>query len=282
MHTGRGYPSMRPSLLSIRIIVVILIFILLIVISRSAPNPVSWELTWSDEFNGPNGSPVDPRNWSFQTGAGGWGNGELEYYTDRTQNATLQDGSLVIRAMREDYGGSQYTSARLSSQNKFEQAYGRFEARIRLPYGQGIWPAFWMLGGNIDQVNWPNCGEIDIMENFGLDPSTVQGAVHGPGYSGDSSLNMIYSLPGSDMFYQEYHIFAIDWDPQQIKFYVDGNLYYSVSRSSLPAGRAWVFDHPFFLVLNVAVGGDVPGSPDASTVFPQAMVVDYVRVYQRK
>jgi beta-glucanase (GH16 family) len=245
-----------------------------------------WTLAWSDEFGGPNGSGVDPTKWVLEVGGGGWGNQELEYYTNRLQNAYVQDGRLVIRAQREKYKGKDgvtrdYTSARLKTHGKFSQAYGRFEARAKIPYGQGLWPAFWMLGDNIDSADWPTCGEIDIMENVGKEPSTVHGTIHGPGYSGSAGIGDPYTLPVGNRFAEDFHIFAVEWAPNAIRFYVDGDLYSTRTHADLPQGRQWVFDHPFFLLLNVAVGGGWPGSPDTSTIFPQTMLVDYVRVYRR-
>ena len=248
--------------------------------------PAGWSLTWSDEFRGPSGSAVDSAKWSFETGGGGWGNNELETYTSRTANAELQDGALVIRVLKEPLTGSDnitrnYTSARLVTRNKFTQTYGRFEARLKVPYGQGIWPAFWMLGNDLESAGWPKCGEIDIMENIGREPATVHGTLHGPGYSGANGVTASYTLPLSRKFSDDYHIFAVEWEPNVIRFYVDKRLYKTQTPADLPPGKAWVFNHPFFLVLNVAVGGNFPGNPDGTTVFPQLMRVDYVRVYQR-
>jgi len=266
-----------------------LIFLLgaLLYVNCAARAQTHTTLTWSDEFNGPAGAAVDGTKWGFDTGGGGWGNNELEYYTNSTANAATDGGgSLVITAQQSTlrklrcwYGQCQYTSARLLTKGKFQQTYGRFEARIRVPYGQGLWPAFWMLGANISTVNWPNCGEIDIMENIGREPATVHGTIHGPGYSGANGIGAPYSLT-SGAFSDSYHVYAVEWDPNQIRWYVDGNLYQTRTPADLPAGTTWVFDHPFFLILNVAVGGSWPGNPDASTVFPQRMYVDYVRVYQ--
>jgi len=244
-----------------------------------------WTLTWSDEFNEPNGSGVNPQKWTMETGGWGWGNNELEYYTNRLQNAYLEDGSLVIKAINETYTGSDgvtrnYTSARLKTQDKFAQAYGRFEARIKIPYGQGIWPAFWMLGSDIPQNGWPRCGEIDIMENIGKEPSIVHGTIHGPGYSGGAGIGAAYTLMNGERFADAYHIYVVEWQPGMIRWYVDGNLYKTGATNDLPGGANWVFNHPFFLLLNVAVGGYWPGNPDGNTVFPQTMLVDYVRVYQ--
>ena len=248
----------------------------------------TWTLVWSDEFNGAAGTPVDGTKWVFDTGGGGWGNNELEYYTNSTNNCSTDGaGNLVITAINETlprrnrcwYGQCQYTSARIKTKAKFEQAYGRFEARIKIPYGQGLWPAFWMLGNDIDRNRWPNCGEIDVMENIGREPAIVHGTMHGPGYSGANGIGAAYTLP-SGAFSDDFHVFAIEWAPNVIRWYVDGNLYQTRTPADLPAGTRWVFDHPFFMLLNVAVGGYWPGNPDATTVFPQRMYVDYVRVYQ--
>jgi beta-glucanase (GH16 family) len=256
--------------------------------SNPPPDQGQWTLVWNDEFDGANGSLPDASKWKFDIGVGedGWGNNELETYTNRPENAYLQDGMLVIKAIKETYTNPadgrrcDYTSARMTTAGLFQQVYGRFEARIRIPYGQGLWPAFWMLGNDFGQVPWPNCGEIDIMENIGSEPATIHGTVHGPGYS-DSGLTGSYILPGGQRFADDFHVFAAEWEQSEIRFYVDSILYHTVTPADLPAGKAWVFDHPFFLLLNVAVGGEWPGNPDASTFFPQTMTVDYVRVYQR-
>jgi beta-glucanase (GH16 family) len=253
--------------------------------TRPAPG---WELAWSDEFNGPNGSPPpDASKWIFDIGGNGWGNNELEYYTGRLQNVHQQDGNLVIKVLAEKLTGADgvtrnYTSARLKTQTKFAQAYGRFEARIKIPRGQGIWPAFWMLGNDIDKVGWPQCGEIDIMENIGKEPALVHGTIHGPGYSGDHGIGAPFALPSKANFADDFHIYAVEWEPKAIRFYVDDHLYETRTPSDLPAGAKWVYDHPFFLLLNVAVGGGWSGSPDATSVYPQTMLVDYVRVYRRQ
>jgi len=250
-----------------------------------APHP-GYVIVWSDEFSAVNGSLPDSSKWIMETGGNGWGNNELETYTNRTQNAHVQDGNLIITANKETYTGPdgitrQYTSARLKTQTLFAQKYGRFEARIKIPQGQGMWPAFWMLGDNIGQVGWPSCGEIDIMENIGKEPDKVHGSMHGPGYSGSNGLTGTYTIP-SGKFADDFHIFAIEWETSVVRFYVDGNLYETRTPADLPVGTTWVFDHPFFILLNVAVGGDWPGPPDGNTVFPQTMAVDYVRVYTKK
>jgi beta-glucanase (GH16 family) len=254
-------------------------------IPQAASSSSPWILTWSDEFNQANGSPADASKWVRETGGGGWGNDELEYYTARPQNAYQQDGNLVIKVLQEKYTGADgvtrnYTSARLKTLGKFAQAYGRFEARIRIPRGQGIWPAFWMLGEDIDKVRWPSSGEIDIMENIGREPAHVYGTIHGPGYSGTKSLGASFSLMPPQPFADDFHLYAVEWEPDAIRFYVDDHLYETRTSKDLPAGAKWVYDHPFFMLLNVAVGGDWPGAPDASSVFPQEMLVDYVRVYR--
>lgn len=251
----------------------------------SQATTAQWKLVWSDEFNGPDGSPVDSSKWVQEIGGGGWGNDELEYYTSRPQNAFLKNGNLVIKAVEEKYSGSDgvsrnYTSARLKTQGKFSQTYGRFEARIKIPRGQGIWPAFWMLGADIDQVPWPACGEIDIMENIGKEPALVHGTIHGPGYNGSGGISSSFALPGGRKFADKFHIYAVEWEPNTIRFYVDNHLYATRTPADLPKGAKWVYDHPFFILLNVAVGGDWPGNPDATSVFPQTMLVDYVRVYE--
>lgn len=254
-----------------------------------SPSPAGqqpWTLIWSDEFNGPNGSAPDPAKWTYDIGGNGWGNNELETYTNRAQNAYLQDGVLIIQALKETYTGPDgiarnYTSARLKTQGLFQATYGRFEARIKIPYGQGLWPAFWLLGANVGQVGWPNCGEIDIFENIGREPSTIHGTVHGPGYSGAAGITSAYTLPGGQRFADDFHVFALEWETNVLRFYVDSTLYKTVTPADLPSGAAWVFDRPFFIIINVAVGGSWPGNPDSSTVFPQTMQVDYVRVYQR-
>ncbi len=253
--------------------------------------PAIWKLAWSDEFNGPNGSAVDPSKWVSESGGGGWGNNELEYYTSRLENASQQDGNLVIKVLQEKHTGADgvtrnYTSARLKTLGKFSQTYGRFEARIKIPRGQGIWPAFWMLGDDIDKPasdksGWPTCGEIDIMENIGKEPALVHGTIHGPGYSGEHGIGAPFALPGGEPFFADFHVYAVEWEPNVIRFYVDDHLYTTRTPADLPKGAKWVYDHPFFLLLNVAVGGYWPGNPDATSVFPQAMLVDYVRVYER-
>ena len=250
---------------------------------KSAPK---WKLVWSDEFDGPNGSAPDPAKWFVEVNGTGFGNNELEYYTSRRENSHVEDGKLIITARKETFTGPDgvtrpYTSGRLETKGHFEQQYGRFEARIKIPAGQGMWPAFWMLGNDIDRVGWPTCGEIDIMENIGSEPSKVHGSMHGPKYSGENPLTGAFTLPRNQRFSDDFHIFAVEWEPAAIRFYVDDILYETQTPDNLPSSKHWAFDHPFFLLLNLAVGGGWPGNPDATTVFPGSMLVDYVRVYQR-
>jgi len=258
--------------------------------SPPPPPPSSgYTLVWSDEFNGADGTSPDSSKWTYDTGGKGWGNNELECYTNLTQNVQVKGGNLVITAMNQpgyacsDGATNDYTSARLKTQGLFSQAYGRFEARIQIPKGQGMWPAFWMLGNNITSVNWPACGEIDIMENIGKEPGTVHGSLHGPStVSNTSDATAPFSLPAGQNFSDAFHLYAVEWQPGSVSFFVDSNLYATFTQSQWPSGGTWVFDHPFFIILNVAVGGNWPGSPDATTVFPQQMLVDYVRVYTKQ
>lgn len=242
-------------------------------------------LVMADEFD-VSGAP-DPNLWTYDLGDGsaqgipGWGNNELQVYTSDAQNVEVQNGLLVITA-RENPGGG-YTSARIKTQGLFDQRYGRFEARIKVPLGKGLWPAFWMLGNDCDSNPWPGCGEIDIMEYLGDDPTRIFGTVHGPGYSGGESVSKEYQLVG-DRFDTGFHVFGIEWGPNYINYYVDDVLYNSITPALIDdetgGEGTWVFnDRPFYIILNIAVGGNLPGNPDANTTFPQRMLVDYVRVY---
>ncbi|HET9530206.1 MAG TPA: glycoside hydrolase family 16 protein [Blastocatellia bacterium] len=265
--------------------------LLLFLPGSSAPrNAISWRLIWGDEFDGPARSKIDLNKWTPETGGAGWGNKELQFYTDRSENVYIDGkGSLVISAieLKPDqklecwYGRCKYSSARLITKNRFDQQYGKIEARIRIPFGQGLWPAFWMLGNDIDSTGWPGCGEIDIMENIGREPSIVHGTIHGPGYSGGNAIGGPYRLKEGQRFADNFHVFAVEWEPGQIRWYVDGEMYQRRTPADLPKDAKWVFDHPFFIILNVAVGGNWPGAPDRTTEFPQKMEVDYVRVYKR-
>jgi beta-glucanase (GH16 family) len=252
-----------------------------------APVPAGWSLAWSDEFDLPDGSRPDPVRWAYDSGGGGWGNLELQTYTERVENANIRDGALVITARAESFTGPDgiardYTSARLKTKDRFSQTYGRFEARMQLPRGQGVWSAFWMLGADIDVAGWPACGEIDIMENVGHEPARVHGTLHGPGYSGSGSLAASTLTADGSAFADAFHVFAVEWEPAEIRWFVDGRSFASRRPSDVPPGGRWVFDRDFFLLLNLAVGGRWPGPPDQSTRFPQDMKVDYVRVYRRQ
>jgi beta-glucanase (GH16 family) len=239
-----------------------------------------WRLVWSDEFDGPADAAPDRTKWTYDLGQTGWGNQELENYTNSTANAYLDgSGHLVIQAIAEP--GGKYTSARLKTQGLAAFTYGRIEARIQVPFGQGIWPAFWMLGADIDTAGWPRCGELDIMENIGREPSIVHGTVHGPGYSGANGIGAPYTLPAGQVFSADFHVFTVVWDASSVEFEVDGHSYKRVTPADLPNGAQWVYGHPFFLLLNLAVGGNWPGNPNATTQFPQKMLVDYVRVYSK-
>lgn len=235
-------------------------------------------LVLSQEFD-TDGAP-DPTVWRFEIGTGdnGWGNQELQYYTSRTENVKVENGVLLITAREESFEGSSYTSARLVTKDLFEQQYGRFEARIRLPWGKGIWPAFWMLGADIDENPWPGAGEIDIMEYRGQDPTIMIGSVHGPGYSAGEAVSKAYDLV-DDRFDTSFHIFGIEWSPESIRFYVDDVLYNQITPKDVPG--EWVFEKPFYILMNLAVGGTFVGSPNEETEFPQTMLIDYVRVYTR-
>ncbi|WP_088862635.1 glycoside hydrolase family 16 protein [Thermococcus celer] len=248
----------------------------------------TWELIWHDEFNG---NAVNEEYWTFEIGNGqaygvpGWGNNELEYYTPN--NTVIENGVLVIEARKEwvtdQYGTYMYTSSRMKTEGKVEfEPPVRIEARMKFPKGKGLWPAFWLLGANIGEVGWPQCGEIDIMEFLGHELKTVHGTIHGPGYSGSKGITKSYTLPeGVPDFTEDFHVFAIDWFPDRIEWYVDGHLYHVVTRKQVEdMGHEWVFDGPFYIILNLAVGGNWPGRPTATTKFPARMYVDYVRVYR--
>ena len=270
------------------------------------------QLVMSDEFD-VEGAP-NSEIWNYDTGTGpaldGWGNNELQYYTDRSENVTVQNGLLVISAIEEDYNGAAFTSAKLLTKGKFSQAYGRFEARIKVPGGSGLWPAFWLLGENVDVDGWPQCGEIDIMEYRRQEPTKVSGSIHGPGYSGltdpQGQVTKSYDL-GNDRYDAGFHVFGIEWSPDYINYYIDDVLYNQITPSDIvvtPANAVytlndgvaatadteaipgtdvtgdWVFNKPFYIIINLAVGGNFPGNPDSGETFPQNMLVDYVRVYK--
>jgi beta-glucanase (GH16 family) len=259
-----------------------------LVLAACAGRATSPTLVWHDEFDGPAGTSFDRTKWVADTGGQGFGNQEREFYTTRAENVALDgDGHLVITARAASttsadtcwYGRCLYTSTRLKTKGLFAQTYGRYEARIRIPRGQGMWPAFWMLGTNIDSIGWPQSGEIDIMENIGREPAIAHGTLHGPGYSGAGGIGRADTL-SHGAYADDFHVFAVAWQPNEIRWYVDGRQYHRMTPADLPSGTKWVFDHSFFLLLNLAVGGGWPGDPDASTTLPQQMVIDYVRVYR--
>lgn len=234
-----------------------------------------WSIIWSDEFNESN---LDLTKWTYEIGNGqaqgipGWGNNELQYYTDHNANISLDSGYLHITAIQESFNGSNYTSARIKTQGLFDFTYGKVEARLKVPSGQGLWPAFWMLGSNINTVSWPACGEIDVMEHVNNELK-IYGTAHfdmwGHMYDGDFAY-----ADASD-----FHLYSIEWDVNEIRWFLDNNLFHSLAIDAAQISRE-EFHNPFFLLLNMAVGGNWPGNPDGSTSFPATMMVDYVRVYQ--
>ena len=242
------------------------------------------DYSFADDFDGPAGSPVDRSKWKYDVG-NRWGENELEYYAASTDNVALDGkGNLAITARKGNpdghrcqYGNCRYTSGRILTEGRFAQKYGTFEARIKLPVGKGIWPAFWLLGGN----NWPAQGEIDIMENLGHTPRIAHATVHGPDYYGAGGITK--KTDAGVPLSEDFHVYGLDWSPKRLVWLLDGVEYFRVTRADVETrGKRWVFDHPFFIILNVAVGGAWPGSPDARTVFPQTMLVDWVRVTPRK
>jgi len=247
--------------------------------NTSGPENGNMQLVWQDEFDGPAGKSPDSSQWNFDIGTD-WGNAQLEFDTDRPENASLDgQGHLVITARQESYMGQNHTSARMTSRGLFEPTFGRFEARMRLPTGQGLWPAFWLIGANVNTVGWPAAGEIDIMEYRGQEPSRIHGTVHGPGYSASNGITRKFDAD-RDRFDTGFHVFAVDWNTDSIKWTVDGKLYHMVTTKDVPG--PWVFDHSFYIIMNVAVGGTFVGPPGPNTSFPQTMLVDWVRVYQKK
>lgn len=229
-----------------------------------------YTLVWSDEFNGNN---IDLTKWSYEVNGDGGGNNELQYYTSLPTNSFIENGSLVIQARKEIYNGKEYTSARMRTLNKGDWTYGRFEIRAKLPYGQGLWPAIWMLPSDWEYGGWPTSGEIDIMEELGHEPYKVYGTIHYGTSTNHLQSGGSYQLLSST-FSADYHTFALEWDSTGMKWYVDGNKYFTASQGK-------PFDKRFHMILNVAVGGNWPGSPNNATPFPQKMYVDYVRVYKK-
>ena len=252
--------------------------------SAAGPRGGTGSLVWADEFNGPRGRLPDPRKWTLETGYG-WGDRELQSYTGRPANVSLDGkGRLVVTARPERYTGpdghaARYTSARINSRARFEFAYGRVEARIRVPRGRGLLPAFWALGSNLDRVGWPASGEIDVMEVNGSEPFKLHGSLHGP-RRGHKSYVLDATRPTPGPLASGFHAYGISWSPGRIVFRLDGEVYAVRTRFDLPAGSRWTFEHPFFLLLNVAVGPRWLGPPDATTPWPARMLVDWVRVWR--
>ncbi|MEL7148041.1 MAG: family 16 glycosylhydrolase [Bacteroidota bacterium] len=239
-----------------------------------------YRLIWNDEFNG---AALDQNFWNYEIGGNGWGNQELQYY--RQENTALTGGNLVITAKRESFGGNSFTSSRLTTQDKFSFRYGRADIRAQLPEGQGIWPALWMLGSDFNTVGWPACGEIDIMEMIGGQgrENTVHGTIHWQDPDGNPAGGLFHALTGNSFvndtpFSDGFHLFSLEWDEREIKWYVDGTLY---STQEITDPDKSEFHTSFFLIFNVAIGGLWPGNPDGTTSFPQKMMVDYVRVYEQ-
>jgi beta-glucanase (GH16 family) len=257
--------------------------------TKTTPPPITWNLVWSDEFDGDAGTSVDPAKWSFDLGDGcpglcGWGNNEKEYYTNAADNVSLDgQGHLAIVARTAVsptcyYGPCMYTSAKITTRGKMNAAPGRVEARIRIPAGQGLWPAFWMLGNDFSTLGWPAAGELDIMENKGSAPSTSSSAIHGPGYSGNTPFAHANTI-GSGTLADNFHVYAVEWDAEAAHFFVDGTLHYVVLRADIQRYGASILDKPYYVILNLAVGGNFDGDPQSAAIFPATMLVDYVRVY---
>ncbi len=243
-----------------------------VIATDSIPSLQGWTLVWNDEFKG---TSIDSDKWNYEVNGDGGGNNELQYYTARPENSYIENGALVMRAQRENYQGKQYTSARVNSNLKGDWTYGHIEARAKLPIGKGMWPAIWMLPTDWEYGGWPMSGEIDIMECLGHEPQKVYGTIHfGQSSATHQQMGGSVSLP-SGTFNDDFHKFAVEWDSTSIQWYVDGTKYFTAAKSS-------PFNKRFHLVLNVAVGGNWPGSPDEFTAFPQTMVIDYIRVYQKQ
>ena len=236
-----------------------------------------WVLAWHDEFDG---TELNRENWTFDIGGGGWGNQEWEAYTDRPENVRVENGMLVIEAREEPelIKGRNYSSGRIKTQGLQSWQYGRIEARIKLPHGQGLWPAFWMLGDDFSKKGWPTAGEIDILEFIGREPDKIHATVHAPGYSGGDGVGTSMTV-SSEALKNDFHTYAIEWEENEIRWYFDDQEYFKLTPADVP--DEWIFDHPFFILLNLAVGGRWPGYPNDTTEFPQFLYVDYVRVYQR-
>jgi beta-glucanase (GH16 family) len=252
--------------------------------ATTEPGVAHGPLVWSDEFDASAGSAPDPTKWAADVGGTGWGNDELQYYTDRRANSVVDNGALTITALKESYAGPDggrraYTSARLVTRGHLAFTYGTVEARIKLPAGTGLWPAFWMLGADLPEVGWPRSGELDLLEAVG--PATrVAATVHGPRVSAPSTQWQVsHSVVSPTSFADGFHTYALVWTETTLTFFIDGVAHLTVDHADLPPDSRWVFDKPFYLVINLAVGGRQPGPPDSTTPFPAQMIVDWVRVY---
>ncbi|MFL5620923.1 MAG: family 16 glycosylhydrolase [Gemmatimonadaceae bacterium] len=257
------------------------------------PAPTTWKLAWSDEFDGASGAPVDAAKWGHDLGDGcssgicGWGNNEKEFYTNAPENVSLDgQGHLQIVARQAPsgltcyYGACRYTSGKITTRGKMTATPGRVEARLKLPAGQGLWPAFWMLGSGFPSVAWPACGELDIMENKGSAPSATSSAIHGPGYSGNTPFARVSQLPGGGVT-SDFHTYAVEWDAETVQFSVDSVLHYTVSQTDLLQYGNPVLGNSYFVILDLAVGGQFDGDPRSDAIFPATMLVDWVRVYSK-
>lgn len=248
----------------------------------TTPVTLEYKLVWEDNFDG---DALDTTSWSYQIGTGGaygldrWGNNELQYYTDRAENVRLEDGNLIITALKEDFNGSEFTSTRIRTKDKADWTFGRFEIRAKLPKGQGLWPAIWMLSTDERFGEWPKSGEIDIMEIVGHEPEKLHGTIHyGPAWPNNKQASGIYTKPSGD-FSEEFHVYSIEWKVNEIAWFIDGQQYHKIDKNRI-SPDPYPFNEKFHLLLNVAVGGNWPGNPDDTTVFPQTMEIDYIKVYQ--
>jgi beta-glucanase (GH16 family) len=265
---------------------IILMAIIALVVASCKVEPIqqlperNFELVWSDEFEGDSATLPNAEKWTYDLGTGqnGWGNNELQSYTNNPRNVSLDGkGNLVITALKSSNGS--YTSARVKTQGLFTQKYGKLEARIKTPTGHGIWPAFWMLGNNITTVSWPQCGEIDIMEQKGKFSNITYGSIHGPGYAGGQAITSTFTL-ANGRFDTDFNVYAVEWNESKIDFFVNNYLYKRITPSEVSG--EWVFNQPFFIILNIAVGGNFVGPPNEFTPFPGTMTIDYVRAYKEK
>jgi beta-glucanase (GH16 family) len=274
-----------------------LLAFLFFALSPTSARALDWRIKWSDEFSGPASAAPDASKWAYEEGGGGWGNHELENYcapatttppcdTSRPSASLDGQGHLVIEASRDAQG--RWTSARMKSAGRVKFRYGRIEARLKLPVGAGLWPAFWLLGSDIPSVGWPQCGEIDVMENIPgvgdnpLGPDTVRSTLHGEGYSQAHGLGRNFTFPGGGRVDTDFHVYGVIWSKDKMQFYVDDwrKPYFMLTAKDVPNGSRWQFNKDFFILLNLAVGGDWPGPPGKSTPDPAKMIIDYVRVYE--